>query len=143
MPGQGINQELCFWSLAMPQNSSSSTAIFSLHNWDIRPARATYIQKAGSHSQHILFAYPENHMIEIKKASARSIKNDKGASNSNYRAYNLVSIRLLLSTILPQMIVDTMNMLPYVAYTLPNSAGCNVGMIPYTKRMMPPKRLVR
>ena len=27
-----------------------------------------------------------------------------------------------LSTILPQMIVDTMNMPPYAAYTLPNSA---------------------
>jgi hypothetical protein len=44
-----------------------------------------------------------------------------------------------LSTTLPQMIADTMNMPPYAAYTLPNSAGCNVGMIPYTKRMMPPK----
>lgn len=35
-----------------------------------------------------------------------------------------------LSTILPQMIVDTMNMPPYAAYTLPNSAGCKVGIIP-------------
>jgi hypothetical protein len=35
-----------------------------------------------------------------------------------------------LSTILPQMIADTMNMPPYAAYTLPNSAGCNVGIIP-------------
>jgi hypothetical protein len=35
-----------------------------------------------------------------------------------------------LSTILPQMIADTMNIPPYAAYTLPNSAGCNVGIIP-------------
>lgn len=35
-----------------------------------------------------------------------------------------------LSTILPQMIADTMNIPPYAAYTLPNSAGCKVGIIP-------------
>jgi hypothetical protein len=35
-----------------------------------------------------------------------------------------------LSTILPQMIVDTMNMPPYAAYTLRNSAGCKVRIIP-------------
>ena len=43
-----------------------------------------------------------------------------------------------LSTILPQMIADTMNIPPYAAYTLPNSAGYNVGIIPYTKRIIPP-----
>lgn len=43
-----------------------------------------------------------------------------------------------LPTILPQMIADTMNIPPYAAYTLPNSAGCNVGIIPYTNRIMAP-----
>jgi hypothetical protein len=62
-----------------------------------------------------------------------SIKNDKGANDSNYRAYNLACIRLLLSTILPQMIVDTMNMPLYAAYTLRNSAGCKVRIIPIDK----------
>ena len=44
-----------------------------------------------------------------------------------------------LSTILPQMIEDTMKIPPYAAYTLPNSAGCDVGIIPYKKKMIPPK----
>ena len=44
-----------------------------------------------------------------------------------------------LSIILPQMIADIMKIPPYAAYTLPNSAGCSVGIIPYTKRMIPPK----
>jgi hypothetical protein len=38
-----------------------------------------------------------------------------------------------LSTILPQMIVDTMNMPQYAAYTLRNSAGCKVRIIPIDK----------
>ena len=43
-----------------------------------------------------------------------------------------------LSTKSPQMTADIIKIPPYAAYTLPKLEGCNVGIIPYKNRTIPP-----
>jgi len=45
---------------------------------------------------------------------------------------------LFLSTIIPHNIEEIIKNPPYAAYTLPKFEGCNVGIIPQVKSMIPP-----
>jgi hypothetical protein len=95
MPRQGTNQEHLLPRKLLVHCSSPAAKYYPYIQLRYSSSEGLhYIQKASNHSRCILFSYPDNYMIN-KIVSARSIKNDKGANDSNYRAYNLVSIRLL------------------------------------------------